>query len=185
MCILVLTPASGVESKSTGAQFVNVSESLKNFPVWVNIQLDASQNMPLHPGKVQNDWIPKAPDPSQAAAEQPRQELTCSCRSLAISSRSLCSSSSLCSASIRALSISFSLIRCSYSCHSWALRSVANWKGSTTAEESKVFSEGAQNYDGESTEMESGATEDCFSIINKAGAAFRTHEQGSYTVLHS
>ncbi|PWA24234.1 hypothetical protein CCH79_00017897 [Gambusia affinis] len=97
--------------------------------------------MPLHPGKVQNDWIPKAPDPSQAAAEQPRQELTCSCRSLAISSLSLCSSSSLCSASIRALSISFSLIRCSYSCHSWALHSVANWKGSTTAEESKVFSE--------------------------------------------
>ncbi|KAG7224292.1 hypothetical protein INR49_000535 [Caranx melampygus] len=60
---------------------------------------------------------------------------TCSCRSLAISSLSLWSSSRLCSSSMSALSASFSLASRSYSCRSRARRSVDSSKGSTAVEE--------------------------------------------------
>lgn len=61
--------------------------------------------------------------------------VTCSCRSLVISSLALCSSSRLCSSSIIDLRASFSLASRSYSCRSRARRSVESSKASTTVEE--------------------------------------------------
>lgn len=63
------------------------------------------------------------------------EQLTCSCRSLAISSFSRCSSSRLCSSSIMARSDSFSLASRSYSCRSRARRSVDSSKAPGTVEE--------------------------------------------------
>lgn len=62
-------------------------------------------------------------------------QITCSCRNLAISSFSFCSSSRRRSSSISALRASFSLASRSYSCRSRALRSVDSSKASVTVEE--------------------------------------------------